>query len=174
MPFRRRKPLHERLAEEGGLVDRPAGWRPPWDHAGVHGVPRPRRWDAVATVEAPGLAHGEREFVLLADGTLIGDESDVALAEAVPLQPPFRAEAVHRGGELWAVGANRIAVVELKDDPGGDSVELAVHQGERTLVVDGARAFGSVPALERLLEDDGVVHAERLDGTLWEVHLGAL
>jgi hypothetical protein len=172
--FRRRKPLHERLAEEGGLVDRPAGGRPPWDHAGVHGVARPRRWDAVATVEAPGLDHGDREFVLLPDGTLLGDQSEVALAEAVALQPPFRAQAVHRGGELWAVGANRITVVELEDDPGGDSVELAVHQGERTLLVDGARIFGSLPALEQLLARDGVVRAERLDGKLWEIAVGAL
>jgi hypothetical protein len=174
VPFRRRKPLHERLAEEGGLVDRPPGGPPPWDHAGVHGVARPRRWDAVATVEAPGLDREEREFVLLADGTLLGDESDVALAEAVALRPPFRAQAVHRGGELWAVGANRIEVVELKEDPGGESIELAVHQGERTLLVDGARVFGSIPALEQLLRGDGVVHAERLDDTLWEVSVAQL
>lgn len=174
MPLWRRKPLHERLAEEGGLVERPAPARPAWDEPGVHGVHRPRRWDAVATVEAPGLAGEEREFVLLADGTLLGEDQDVALAEAVPLASPFRAHAVRRGEALWAVAANRIAVVDLEDDPGGDTVELAVHAGERTLVVDGARAFGSLPALERLLPGDGVVHAERLDGDLWEVRVARL
>jgi hypothetical protein len=174
MPFWRRKPLHERLADEGGLVDRPAPTRPAWDQAGVHGVPRPRLWDAVATLEAPGLAGDEREFVLLADGTLLGEDEDVALAEAVPLEPPFRAHAVRRGEALWAVAANRIAVVELDADPGGDTVELAVHGDERTLVVDGRRAFGSLPALERLLDGDGVVRAERLDEALWEVAVAAL
>ena len=174
MPFRRRKPLHERLAEEGGLVERPARSRPPWDQVGIHGIARPRRWDAVTAVEAPGLPGDDREFVLLADGTLLGDEGDVILAEAVAVEPPFRAQAIRRGDELWAVGANRIVVVELDDDPGGETVELAVHQGERSLLVDGARVFGSIPSLERLLDGDGAVRADRLDGALWEVTVAAL
>jgi hypothetical protein len=174
VPFWRRKPLHERLAEEGGLVERPAPTRPPWDEAGIHGVPRPRRWDAVATVEVPGLEGNEREFVLLADGTLLGEESDAPLAEAVPLEPPFRAQAVRRGEDLWAVAANEITVIELETDPGGDVVDVAVRDGERTVLVDGARSFGGLPALERLLGGDGVVHAERLDDTLWEVTISPL
>ena len=174
MLFRRRKPLHERLAEAGGLVERPAPTRPSWDHAGISGLARPRRWDAVAAVEAPGLDGDEREFVLLGDGTLIGDEEDVALAEAVGLDPPFRAQAVRRGGDLWAVAANRITVVELDEDPGGDTVDLALHGGERTLLVDGARTFGSIPALERLVGGNGALHAKRLDESLWEVSVSAL
>lgn len=174
MPFRRRKPLHQRLAEEGGLVERSAPARAPWDDAGIHGIARPRAWDAVVAVEAPGLDGDEREFVLLADGTLLGDGGDVVLAEAVPIEPPFRARAIRRAADLWAVGANRITVVELDDDLGGETVELSVHAGERTLLVDGARVFGSVPALERLLERDGAVRAERLDDTRWEVAVGAL
>ena len=174
MPFWRRKPLHERLAEAGGLVERPAPARPPWDQVGVHGVPRPRRWDAVATVEVPGLDGEERDFVLLADGTLLGEESDTPLAEAVGLDPPFRAQAVRRGDDLWAVAANRITVVELDPDPGGDVVDVAVRQGERTVLVDGARSFGGVPALEDLLDGDGVAHAERLDEMLWEVTVAPL
>jgi hypothetical protein len=173
VPFWRRKPLHERLAEEGGLVEREPA-RAPWDEPGIHGIHRPRRWDAVATVAVPGLAGDEREFVLLADGTLIGDEQDVPLAEAVGIEPPFRAEAVRRDGELWAVAANRITVVEQEKDPGGDSIELAISEGERSLVIDGSPAFGSVPELERLLDRDGVVYAERLDGTLWEVRVAPL
>ena len=121
MPFWRRKPLHEQLAEEGGLVD-PMPRRLPWDQVGVHGVPRPRRWDSVVTVEAPGIDGDERDFVLLADGTLIGEDADKPLAEAVDLDPPFRAQAVRRGDDLWAVAANRITVVELDVDPGGDAV----------------------------------------------------
>jgi hypothetical protein len=174
VPFWRRKSLHERLAEEGGLVERPEPARPSWDQAGVHGVARPRRWDAVATVQAPGIDGNERDFVLLADGTLFGEESDTALAEAVGLEPPFRAQAVRRGGDLWAVAANRITVVQLDVDPGGDTIDLAVREGERTVLVDGARSFGGIPALEHLIDGDGVVHAERLDETLWDVTVAPL
>ncbi|MEX2210716.1 MAG: hypothetical protein WD689_03010 [Gaiellaceae bacterium] len=173
MPFWRRKPLHQRLAEEGGLVEREPP-RAPWDQAGVHGLARPRRWDAVATARVPGLEGDQREFVLLEDGTLLGDEAEVPLAEALGLEPPFRAEAVRRDGDLWAVAATRIAVISLEDDPAGDVVDLAITEGQRTLVVDGATAFGTVPELERLLEQDGVVHAERLDGKLWEVRVAPL
>ena len=175
MLFRRRKPLHERLAEQGGLVA-PAtpSPRPPWDHAGAHGVPRPRRWDAVGTITVPRLAGDERDFVVLDDDTVLGEDGDELLAEAVDLPSPFRAEAVRRHENVWAVAAVRIAVAVLEDDPGGEVVEVVVAEGERTLLVDGARSFGSVPALERLLEGDGVVHAERLDETLWEVRVSAL
>jgi hypothetical protein len=37
------------------------------------------------------------------------------------------------------------------------------------VLVDGARTFGGVPALEELLHGEGTVHAERLDEKLWEV-----
>jgi hypothetical protein len=174
VPFWRRKSLHERLAEEGGLVERPEPARPSWDQAGIHGMSRPRRWDAVVTVEAPGIDGNERDFVLLADGTLIGEESDTPLAEAVGLEPPFRAQAVRRGGDLWAVAANRMTVVQLDVDPGGDTIDLAVREGERTVLVDGARSFGGIRALEQLLGGDGVVHAERLDETLWDVTVARL
>jgi hypothetical protein len=155
-------------------VERPDPPRASWDQAGVHGMARPRRWDAVAAVEVPGLTGDERDFVLLSDGTLIGEEEDAPLAEAVGLEPPFRAQAVRRGDDLWAVAANRITVVELRDDPGGETLDLAVHSGERTLLVDGARAFGSVPELARLLAGDGAVHAERLDEGLWDVRVARL
>jgi hypothetical protein len=174
VPFWRRKPLHEQLAEEGGLVEAPPPRRPPWDQVGIHGVARPRRWDSVVTVEAPGIDGDERDFVLLTDGTLIGEDVDTPLAEAVDLQPPFRAQAVRRGADLWAVAANRITVVELDEDPGGDTVDVAVRDGERTVLVDGARSFGGVPVLERLLDGDGVVHAERLDESLWDVTVAPL
>jgi hypothetical protein len=174
VPFWRRKPLHEQLAEEGGLAETTAPLRPSWDQAGIHGVPRPRRWDTVVTVEARDIDGDERDFVLLADGTLIGEDADTPLAEAVDLEPPFRAQAVRRGADLWAVAANRITVVELDVDPGGDTVDVAIRGGERTVLVDGARNFGSIPALERLLGGDGVAHAERLDEKLWDVTVAPL
>jgi hypothetical protein len=43
--------------------------------------------------------------------------------------------------------------------------------------VDGARAFGTIPELERLGASEGdsyVVRATRLDGNLWEVVASAL
>ena len=149
----------------------------PWNQAGVHGVPRPREWDAVVTVEAelPGDAV---HFVALADRTLIVDEDvpDDALtplADAVETQvnPPYRAEATRRGERVWAVGARKISVAHIADQIGGDTVELAVQDGERTALVDGALALGSFESLEALAGGMAsyVIRADRLDGDLWEV-----
>jgi hypothetical protein len=65
------------------------------------------------------------------------------------------------------VQARRIEVVEIPDGPGGDTIEVAPG----SLLVDGERAFGSIPQLEQLGD---VVRAERLDGDLWEVQIAAL
>jgi hypothetical protein len=63
--------------------------------------------------------------------------------------------------------------VELPE-PGGDEVELAVRGEERTLVIDGNRAFGTLPELAALADGDAVVRAARLDGDLWEVRVDPL
>ena len=99
------------------------------------------------------------------------------LAEAVEeaLPPPYRAEAVRREGDLWAVAARSVEVAEL--DATGDDIELIVNEDGRTLTVDGQREFGSVPALERLGEREGssfVARARRLDDRLWEVEVNPL
>ena len=187
MSWWRRKPLHERLAEEGGLAEPaepPIETTPHWGEVGIHGVHRPRRWDVVATADAPGLEGDEVAFVALPDGMLLVEDApeDAALAplaDAVEasLAPPYRAEAVRRDGERWAVAARQIEVVELEEDVEGNEIELAEQEGQRTLLVDGARSFGSVPALERLARERYeayVVHAQRLDGSLWEVKVAAL
>lgn len=150
----------------------------PWHQAGIHGVARPREWDAVVTVEAdvPGdIVH----FVATDDGTLIIDEdvSDDALqplADGVETQlnAPYRAEATRRGERLWAVGATKIRVARISDEIGGDTVELAVQEdGGRTVLVDGARTFGSLPALEALASGmrSYVIRADRIDDDLWDV-----
>jgi hypothetical protein len=177
--WRREKPLHERLAEQGGMtmpteVERDVA---PWHQAGVHGLARPRRWDTVVTAEAdlPGDAV---HFVTLEDRTIVVDE-DVPddqlapLADAVETQidPPYRAEATKRGDRLWAVGASRISVARIEEEVGGDTVELAARDGDVTLLVDGSQVFGSVPALEALGAGMAsfVVRADRIDGDLWEV-----
>lgn len=191
--FRRRKPLHEALAEAAdipfglgqGYETPPAlSAEPPgWDgiqrgEAGIHGVPRARRWDTVAVAEAPGL-HGDAvHFVVLPDGTLLveEDEPDKALtplADAVEaaLKPPYRAESVRRGGDSWSVAAERIEVVEVPG-LGGDEAELVASSDGKVLRIDGHTTLGSAPVLERAGEAHGreyVVRANRLDGDLWQV-----
>jgi hypothetical protein len=173
--FRRREPLHVRLAREGGMPLEEAKTKPAWDAAGIHGLHRVREWDAVVTLEAPEVQGERASFVALPGGDLIVDDgpTDVEpLAAALDqeLRPPYRAEAVRRDDGLWAVAGRRIEVVEL---PGvtGEELELTTHEGDRTLLIDGERAFGSIPLLER---PDHVVRARRLDGELWEVETARL
>lgn len=177
--FRRREPLHVRLAREGGLDpvgDEPAAAsRPAWDAAGIHGIPKAREWDAVVTVEAPELPGDRSEFVALPTGDVVvetGSDHIKPLADALEreLAPPYRAEAVKRDDGFWAVGGRRIELVEL---PGvaGDEIELSSNGAERTLLIDGDRGFGSVPQLER---PGHIVRARRVDGDLWEVESSPL
>ena len=184
----RREPIHKKLARQARLDDL-AGQEPPpvdpgphWGATGIHGVPRPRRWDAVASAEAAGLTGDEVHFVALPNGDLVVDEDEPddtvrVLAEAVEerLEPPYRAEAVRRDGDVWAVAARSVQVTELETP--GDDIELVVSGGERTFSVDGERGFGSVPQLERIGERLGpayVVRALRLEDRLWEVEASAL
>jgi hypothetical protein len=162
--FRRRKPLHEQLAEEADLDigrERPAP-RPfsgflhgggLFDAVGIHGVHRQREWEAVATVEAE-LPGDRVEFAALPDGTLVveADVPDGALsplADAVEasLAPPYRAVAVRQDEGLWAVGANRIEVRAFPDEA-ADELEL--------------------------VEDGQIVIGRRLDGELFEVEVTPL
>lgn len=198
----RREPLHRKLARQAGLelgsepvpepelkteLERerelePVDVGPRWGVTGLHGVPRPRRWDTVGLAEAPGLVGDEVHFVVLPGGDLVVDEDEPAdtlgaLAEAVEagIEPPYRAEAVRRDGDVWAVAARRVQIIEFEAP--GDELELAVNQDERVFTVDGEPAFGSVVELERLGEREGdsyVVRAQRLDGRLWEVEVDPL
>jgi hypothetical protein len=181
--FRRDRPLHEQMAEEGGLDLGPEpsetgrgpsrlaglmhgladgfltappdefGNPSPLGEVGVHGVPRARRWDVVASARAE-LPVDEVHFSALPDGTLIVEEdvpdgSLTPLAEAieVTLNPPYRAEAVKREDGVWAVAARRI----------------------------GVREFAEAEADElELVEDGNVVIGRRLDGDLFEVDVTPL
>jgi hypothetical protein len=193
--FRRRKVLHERLADAGGivltaetglpgLIAQPPGWDGEASGVtGIHGVPRVRRWEAVASAEAPRLRGETVHFAALEDGTLVIDEDEpddalAPLADAIEqsISPPYRAEAVRRGPETWAVAANRIAIAAV---PGltGDEVELTSTREGKVLRIDGRTTMGSARELERLGETEGteyVVRATRLDGDLWEVEATAL
>ena len=188
MPFwRRRKPLHEQLAEGTGLLEwRPRhepvlpGFRTTLDF--LHGA-RPRRWDAVVTAEAPALTGDEVHFVAFEEGRLLVDEvvpdaSLEPLANAVDdaLGRPYRAHARRQHERVWAVAANMIEVVPL---PGmlGERVELSMHAGERTLTIDDEPSLEAAPALEgyaRRRHGDYVARAQRLDGDLWEVQVTPL
>jgi hypothetical protein len=162
--FRRSRPLHERLAEAGGL-DHGTPPREPrafsgflhdlarLDVVGIHGVHRQREWDAVATAEA--RLEGDRlEFAALPDGTLVVEDEveDGALsplADAVEqsLTPPYRALAVRQGERIWAVAAKRIEVLPFPEQE-GDELEL--------------------------VEDGRIVLGRRLDGDLFEVEVTPL
>ena len=166
MIFRRRT-LNERLKQQAGLFEGSEDTRQPWDKAGIHGVHRPREWDDIATLAAE--LEGERaEFVVLDDEVIVeyGPRGTETFAAAISLEPPYRAEAVKREDGLWAVAARRIEVVTLPGVDGRD-LEQAHHDGERTLVIDGQRRFGSIPALER--NGDYAVRGRRLDGDRWEI-----
>lgn len=156
--FRRKRALHEQLAEDADLDIGQTRQPRPFsgflhdlansDVVGVHGVHRPREWDTVVTVEAD-LVGDTVDFAALPDGTLVveGDVPDGALtplADAVEatVQPPYRAHAVRRGERVWAVGAKRIEVREYLDAE-GDELEL--------------------------LDDGNVVIGRRLDGDLFEI-----
>jgi hypothetical protein len=182
--FRRREPLHERLAREGGLVARPSfDPRPGWQDIGVHGVQRVREWDVTVTADASGIDGDVVRFVTLPDGTVLVEEGPdsslepLAAAVEAELKPPYRARGARHGESLWAVQARRIEVLELEDAPGGEALDLT-HTAEGTeLRVDGQRVFGSLRALEERGEREGpeyAVHAEQLDGDLWEVRASAL
>jgi len=152
---------------EAGLFEGGEDTRQPWDKAGIHGVHRPRQWDVVATVET-NTSGDEAQFVVLDEEIVVEDGPDdvEALAEVVPLEPPFRVEARRTGEQLWSVGARRIELVELPGQA-GDELEYVVRGDERALVVDGARTFGSIPQLDRA--GDYVVRARRLVGERWEM-----
>lgn len=186
----RREPLHEKLAREGNLGD-PAPFEPQPAHpfigafqaAGLTGIARSREWDAVVSTEAPELRGDEVEFVALPDGTLIveteeGDAELDPLASAIEdrIAPPYRVRGVRKTDTLWAVSARRIEIVEFEAD--GEAIDLARSDDETALSVDGERAFGSVPALERIAEErygrSFAVRAERIDGNAWELRGASL
>jgi hypothetical protein len=185
----RKEALHARLAREGGLQieERPPhDPSPRWGEVGIHGVARPREWDAVVRADAPRLGVGQLEFVTLPDGTLIVDDAldleagaldPLAAAVEAQLQRPYRAEAVWRGGSSWGVAARRIEVAELPPDVTGDEIVLSVADGERSLTVDGQPARLRLPELQKLGEARGesfVVRAQRLADLAWEVEVALL
>ena len=191
--LRRDEPLHEKLAREGGLDfprsthDLAAPLDP--DHplqqiAGIHGVPRPREWDAVASAEAPGVPGDELEFVVLDDGTLIVDEdvpegvlSPLADALEISIDPPYHAYARRREQDVWAAAAFGVDVVQVREELPGDTVSIAVQDGLREALVGGQPYGDRIQSLEQFAEADFeayVLEGTRIDGELWEVTVSPL
>jgi hypothetical protein len=150
----------------------------------VSGLAPPREWDASAIAEAPELAALdalELDFVVLPGGSVVGDlppAAGASLIENLALAPPFRARAVRRGEQTWAVGAVTIQITELPADTEGKELMLTVNeQGERELVVDGRPSLVDIEPLARLAEgrhEAFVLRAERLQGRLWEFRIDPL
>lgn len=195
-PFRRKEALNEKLMRESGLGQ---AHLPASDEVGraehedmwfgdrslvfferLSGevtAPRPRRWDAVISADVPGVDRHELEFVTLPDGSIVidGEENGAdltAFADAVERQVPrpYRVKAVRREKGLWALAVRRIDVLSFAAE--GEQIDLSVHEGFRSLTVDGRPGFGRIPELEALGEREGnayVVRASRLAGDKWEV-----
>ena len=169
---------------ESGLAETPpVDPRSGWQEIGVHGMQRPREWDATVTAEAPGIEGDAVRFVALPDGTLLVEEGpDVSLeplAAAVEqsLRVPYRARAARQVETLWAIQAKQIEVIELPEAPEGETLDVTHTADGSTFSIDGARTFGSLPALDERGAREGreyTVHAARLDGDLWEVRAAAL
>jgi hypothetical protein len=197
-PFRRKETLNEKLMREAGLAhetpDLPAATEAGLaEHEdmwfGERSLPfferlsgevtaaRPRRWDAVISAQAPDVAGHEVEFVTLPDGSIViddeeGDADLTAFADAIERQVPrpYRVKGVRREDGVWALAVRRIEVATFQAE--GEAIDLSVHDGARSLTVDGRPGFGSIPELEAIGEPEGdsyVVRATRLDGDLWEV-----
>lgn len=162
----------------------PLDTAPAWGSAGVHGIPRSRRWDEVALVPADGPAGAATaSFVLLADGGWVAEGPAGAgldgLAQAArrELAAPCRVEAVRRGPRLWACAASAIATATLPSGTPGDHIVLSVQGGQRLLRVDDMPDFTPLPAVEALaagLGPDFSVQAHRLAGDVWEVRAAPL
>lgn len=148
------------------------------------GVPRfGGDWDLVSSGEAPGLIGADvLGFVTDENGDIYMDsalpDGDVTpLAEEVEkqLRPPYRVQGTRQQGDLWSLAAGEIKIGRF--ETGGDELELTVRDGERELMVDGRKSFGSVPELERLgatAGDDYFVRASRIEDGLWEVSVNPL
>jgi hypothetical protein len=136
------------------------------------------RWDAFVTATAPGIPGDEVHFVTLDDGTIVVDE-DVPdgvlapLADAVErsIPRPYQAEAARQDGDVWAAGANPVAIATLPATLEGERIEQSSYEGEQTCTVDGA-PLEPIPELTEIGSRRGhdfSLTADRLDETTWVV-----
>ena len=143
------------------------------------GIQRVSEWEAMASAEAPELPGDELSFTGLRDGTLfvdldLSDEALEPLIEAIEplIEAPYRAFARREEGDLWAVAAMRVDIVEVHENIPGDELDLAFQEGEPALMVDGQESGQRIETLEAFAAArfrKYVLHASRLDDLLWEV-----
>jgi hypothetical protein len=166
-------------AHAGGFLTQPPGLDGQLDLGlvAIHGVPRARLWDAVASARAPALTGETVTFVALPDRSLVVNEdipedSLAPLADAVEatLSPPYRAAGVRTGGDVWAAAAEAVTIVEIRLDE-GETIALSVVDGIRELAIDGKRTIRPIAALDAIAAEhvDVSIHAERVDGYLFAV-----
>ncbi len=152
--------LAARLADPGPTPSL-AAEAPGWDgeargEPGIHGVPRARRWDAVATAESPAASRRHRPFRLAGRPHAPGRgrrarRRRLAARGRRSTHCWRRLTVPRRCAEPRRPGQSAPARIEVAEVPGltGDEAELAVtHQG-RSLQVDGKTVLGRAPALER-------------------------
>jgi hypothetical protein len=174
---RRDETLNEKMLREAGYTSEgvPLGEAPADEAEAVEaGAADGKISFLLDDPDLPGTAY---DFVTLADGSTVVDESapDISeIADAVEqdLEPPYRVSAVKQRDGYWLVIARPITVEQLALE--GDEVVLSSLDGVTSFRVDGADAdVARVPArLLRLGEEDGadfVVRATRIDGDLWDV-----
>jgi hypothetical protein len=152
--------------------------------SGISGLAPPREWDASAIADVPGLVDSsvnELHFVVLGSGTVVGDipsAGAVALTRDLGLEPPYRALAVRRAGDTWALGAVAIEIAELPADIEGEELTLTVNEhAERELIIDGRPALTQIESLVGLARgryETFVLRARRLQGRLWELRIDPL
>lgn len=152
--------------------------------SGISGLAPPREWDASAIAEVPGLVDSsasELQFVVLRGGTVVGDvpaAAAVALTRDLGLEPPYRALAVRRAADTWALGAVAIEVAELPAGIEGEELTLTVNEhGERELIVDGRPSLTEIETLVGLVRsryETFVLRARRLQARLWELRIDPL
>jgi len=135
--FRRREPLHEQLARQGGLaadpIEKPGP--PGWMETGIHGVPRAREWDTVVTVEAEGVEGESARFVALHGDVLVVEEGEDVepLAHAVDQVATIERE---RNALSLALDTERMISADLRGALTSAERRLAETTGE----IDALRA----------------------------------
>ena len=181
--FRRERPIHEQLADEAGLDidglddELALGQDEPLPDDAALDIDGREDYDEVFSLEAPDVPGDSIELVVLPDGSLFLEEelpegSPDAIADAVTVPPPYHAFASRQAGSIWTVVVRRVSVVEVPEEIAGDEVELVVSDEERSLLVDDVESDSEIPSLEDFgaqLFGSFVLHASRLDETLWEV-----
>jgi hypothetical protein len=189
--FRKKETLNEQKLREAGL-DRVVFNTPLPGPIDANPLPpatgdtqvdpvQPRRltsFDATATVTVSGLTGDLLAFTVLPNGDLIvsmgeADDDLSPLADAVEahFSPPYEASASRQEGDVWEVGAARIAVAEFAF-PDAETLELTQRDGASAFRIDGGLTdVAPPPELQRLGENAGAdffIVARRIDGDYWD------